>query len=144
MDCTEAESWRDMEAQSSQPLSGSSKSVDCDVLEEDEGGLAVFDDPFNKGPDGPLVVVTLALAGETERLARDPAHDEIHRSTPSSAVERGKVTPDRCRIQPPFFHARCQYRGGICLPLDVTDRANAEGSEGEVNASDPGTHAEGT
>ena len=94
-----------------------------DVLDADEPGLKGDDELLDIGPEMSLVFVGSLLAGDGERLARDAASDAVHDSTPRFRVEGGEVTPDRCLIQPPFFHAADQYRGCIGFPLDVTDRA---------------------
>jgi hypothetical protein len=95
-----------------------------DVLHEDERGSNLANDPSVLAPEpgvlpvdpGPLPGVADVGAGKTPR-------DEIHSATPRAALEGRNVRPDRRRIQPPFFHASRQYRGGISLPLDETDRA---------------------
>lgn len=89
----------------------------------------------------PLLSENLGPGGE----AGEPPSDEIHCSTPRASVEGSEVRPDRRRIQPPFFHARCQDRGRKGFPLDVTDCADsrAGGSKSEVDSSDPGAEGDG-
>lgn len=99
------------------------------VLQEDNSGLHLANDLGDGRPDPPLVLLALPLAGGAPRLARESRSDEIHDSTPRATVEGGKVAPDRNRFQEPVRHARCQYRGGMSLPLDVTDRAKPSGSD---------------
>jgi len=56
-----------------------------DVLEEDEGGLALSDDSGDFRPEPALVLGSAPLPGDTPRLAREPRRDEIQDSTPRLA-----------------------------------------------------------
>jgi hypothetical protein len=113
-----------------------------DVLDANETGSKLSNEPLDVGPEVSFVVVLHPLSGSRPRLARDAANDAIHDSSPRACVKGSEVTPDRSRIQVPFFHAADQYRGCISFPLDVTDRASAEACssksimEAEVEPSD--------
>jgi hypothetical protein len=74
------------------------------ILQEDVRRSHLADDPRDVGPDPPLVGDAAPLPGVGPWLAGEPSVDEIHASTPSSAVEGGKVVPDRSRIQGRVFH----------------------------------------
>lgn len=47
------------------------------------------------------------------------------------------------RVQPPFFHARNQERGGISFPLDVTDGASSSERQVASKFESPVAGAEG-
>jgi hypothetical protein len=104
-----------------------------DVLQEREPRSYLPKHSGKIRPDPAVVVGAVAGAGDTPWLAGEPGRDEIHLSTPASAIEGGNVVPDRRRIHEPLFHARHQARGGIGFPLHVTDGVVA-GSEGELKA----------
>ena len=95
----------------------------ADVLEEDAARARLDDDAPDVRPEMALVVLAAALAGGAERLTRVSRREDIHDATPASAVECGKVGPDRSVIQGRIFHP-C-HEGGRCrgFPLDETDSA---------------------
>jgi len=65
-----------------------------DVLKENESWLNLGNDAPDLGPEVALVGLSEPLPGDGMRLTREARSDEIHRSTPASAVEGGKVRPD--------------------------------------------------
>lgn len=111
-----------------------------DVLKEDEAGVDLSDDPDDVGPEPSLVRGPFSLSGDRPGLTREARSDEIHDSTPRSAVEGDEVVPDRSRIQGLVFHP-C-HESGRCVgfPLDVHHRTKA-GSEGEAEAKVEPSHA---
>lgn len=110
-----------------------------DVLEEDDGGLDLFDDADEVGPERALVVVPSSLPGDGVGLAREARREEIHDSTPRVAVEGREIVPDRRAIQGRVFHPRHENGRRESVPLDVTHGSNAHSSEPEGGSSNPGT-----
>lgn len=124
--------------------------VTPDVLNEDEGGGGLTNDPSNSGPKVSRVGSSELLACLAEWLAqlRVARSDEIHTSTPRATAETPKVIPYRCRIQGLFFHPRHEDARGKGFPLDVANSPCGGTGEldSEVEASDPtaeGEHVEG-
>jgi hypothetical protein len=112
------------------------------VLQEDVAGSNLAKHTGDIGPDPALVRGAAALAGMRERLAREPRRDEIHDATPRSAVEGGKVVPDRSRIQGRWLHPRHEDGRSEGFPFDVTHTAvviTKGEMESEFEAADPGT-----
>lgn len=65
-----------------------------DVLQEAESRSYLANDPDSVGPHISLVLISAALAGDGERLARESRSDNIHRSTPRSTVKGSDVIPN--------------------------------------------------
>jgi hypothetical protein len=82
------------------------------VFQEDPFGFCIPDNAGCIGPEVALVCGSLPLAGDAVRLARDTAHDEIHRSTPRPAEEGSEISPKRCRIKPSVRHPLSQDEAG--------------------------------
>jgi len=128
----------------SEDLTSSEPQMVGDVLEGDDARSELLGDPCDVRPEVTLILVSALLAGDAEGLARVAASDAVHDSTPRSSIEGSEITPDRSRIQPPFFHAADQYAGRIGFPLDVAHRARLEACSGEsvvetsVEAADAG------
>ena len=121
-----------------------------DVLEEAPGGLALPDHSSDIWPEVAGVVLPVAMAGETERLAGVAASDEIHDSTPRASVEGSQVTPDRRRSQATLLHLRRQSGDGERFPLHHADRASASeprssssSVEAEVKPATSGAQTDG-
>lgn len=110
-----------------------------DVFDEDVARRHFSDDACEFTPEPAALPVNEppALASVGDILAGEASRDEIHSSTPQPAVEGGHVAPDRRWSQLRFFHARRQYGSGMSLPLNVTDRLNANSvkSEGETTGT---------
>lgn len=117
----------------------------CDVLQEDELGSHVANDARDVRPDPSLVLLRVALAGEGDRLARESRRDDIHDSTPRSAVEGRDIVPDRSRIQGLRFHPRHVNGRGKGFPLDVAhatvSSAECE-SDAKLEPADSGTKSQ--
>jgi hypothetical protein len=88
-----------------------------DVLQEHEVGSHFANHPIDVGPEPPGVVGAETPAGSAVRLARESRSDEIHDSTPWSAVEGREIVPNRCRIHDLFFHAGHDSRRGEGIPF---------------------------
>lgn len=113
-----------------------------DVLEEAERRRDFGDDPSDVGPEVSGILSSSASARKAEGLAGVAASDEIHSTTPRSAVEGREIVPDRSRIQGRFFHPGHEDGRGEGFPLDVANGA-APAGQSEVDASDPGAEREG-
>lgn len=119
------------------------RKVSSDVLEEREGGGDLFEDPPDLGPEVAFVVCASSLPRCAERLARVPAANEIHRSTPCAAIEGAEIVEDRSAIQARFFHPGHEDGRGERVPLDVAHGATPSG-QAEIEPADPGAEREGT
>lgn len=114
--------------------------VAWDVLEEDDGSSALFDDSSHLGPEVSLVRFSESLAGDGEWLARVASNDAIHDATPRSAVEGSEIVGDRSAIQLRRFHPGHEDGRGKGVPLDVAHGAAVGGqSDAELEPADPGT-----
>ncbi len=98
-----------------------------DVLEEDERGSALVDDPSHFGPEVALVAFAEALAGDAEGLARVARSDEIHDSTPRAAIEGSQIVGDRRAMD---FGAASA--GGAKAWRDIWGAGQGVGCIGEV------------
>lgn len=115
------------------------RQVPADVFEEDEGGLALADDASHLGPEVSLVLFRSSLAGGAERLARVARSDEIHDTTPRSAVEGSEIVGDRSAIHVRVFHPCHEDARREGVALDVTNGPRSSGhSHAEFEATDPG------
>lgn len=114
-----------------------------DIFEEDESGIAFPDDAGDVRPEMARIGIAEAAPGDRERLARVTCSEDIHEAAPWSAVEGGKVVPDRCRIQGLVFHPR--HESGCCegFPLDVTHSAISGTGDVEAEIEPAGAGAQG-
>lgn len=113
-----------------------------DVLEKNEVWANLRDNAGDVWPEVAGIVVASAIPCKAERLAGVAGRDEIHDATPASAVEGGKVVPDRRRSHGAVLHARHQCRGGVGFPLHETDgAASVVGGEpdSQLKPANPGT-----
>lgn len=94
-----------------------------DVLQENRSRPAFADDAGDVGPEMAGIVGAALASGDAERLARIARKHEVHCATPRSAVEAGKVVPDRSRIQGRVRHPRHENGRGVGVPLDITHSA---------------------
>jgi hypothetical protein len=120
----------------------SQSKVACDVLEEAPAWLYFLDNASKVGPQVPRIALSKAFPCNGERLARVAARDNIHESTPWSAVEGGNIVPDRRPIQGLVFHPCHERSRGVGFPLDVTNSSVSfpKGKmEPEFEPSNPGT-----
>ena len=116
-----------------------------DVLQEHESRSHVTDDPSDGRPEPPVIVNTFSLTGSRERLARETGSDDIHAAAPRCAVEGFEIVPDRCLIQPRFFHPGHENGRCVAVPLNTSHGSyvNTSGSEAEFEASVSVAEAEG-
>jgi hypothetical protein len=97
--------------------------IPCDVLTEETISPAFIEDAQDVFGEEPLIVCAKPFARDAVGLAGIAGSDEMNAATPRSRVERGKVRPDRSRIQFARFHARDKAGGCKSFPLHVTDAA---------------------
>lgn len=116
----------------------------ADVLKENPLGPALDDDAPDVRPEMARVAPAETLAGGRERLARISRSDDVHASTPASAVEGGKVVPDRSWCQGLIFHPGHEAGRGEGFPLDVTHspEPGLGDVQPEVETSDSGTEGQ--
>jgi hypothetical protein len=110
------------------------------VFEKHDCRFNFANDSTDVRPKVSRIVLSTALAGDTEWLAGVARSDAIHDVTPRSAVEGSEIRPDRCLIQDTRFHRRHQVVDGESFPLHPTDRASASQSqfESEVESGTAG------
>lgn len=117
-----------------------------DVLHEDESGSHFTNDPDELFSEVPFVAEPTALSCNGPWLTWDPSRDEIHSTSPSRTVERGKVIPDRRLIQDLVLHPRHESGRRTGFPLNVSHGSYSV-SEGELerkgNASVTGAEVQG-
>ncbi len=116
-----------------------------DVLDEDQGGTHLTNEPHEMRPERAFVLVAASPSRDRVGLAGEACRDEVHRTAPAATIEGGEVVPDRCRVQIARFHKRDQARGGKGLPLHDTDSAvpGAEDeTEAEFESGKPGTYSQ--
>lgn len=134
---------RPLKARSGEAFVDLGKGLDdsWNILEEEHRGLAFDEDSEDVRPEMALVGCAESLSGGTERLTGEARSDEIHRATPSSAVEGANVVPDRCATQGRVFHPRHDNGRGVGFPLDVTHSSilGVDEFEAEFEAGNPGT-----
>jgi hypothetical protein len=92
----------------------------ADVLQKDEGRLALGNDARDVRPEMAFVFRPPPPAGDRERLARIARKDDVHRATPRAAIEGSDIVPDRSRIQGRHFHPGHENGRRIGFPFDVT------------------------
>lgn len=117
--------------------------VSSDVLEEDEGGTALSDDPQYLGPEVTFIALAETRACKGEWLAGVSRCDEIHASTPCCRVEGSQVIPYRSETQRRVRHPTHEAGRSVGFPLDVADSA-APGRQSLVDAADACAEADGT
>jgi len=91
------------------------------ILNQRKPGSHFAKHPPELSPKIALVGGSLLLAGQTPRLARDAAKDEIHASTPGSPVECAQVIPDGRGGQPPVSLPLLDDPLAVRVSLDVAD-----------------------
>jgi hypothetical protein len=114
--------------------------VPCDILQDDEAGSHFANDSSDLRPEVPLVLLTLPLPGNGERLARVSGSDDINAATPFFAVEGSQIRVNRRVLKRPFFHASLQDFADRVLPLHETDCSSAwnRQSDSEIESADAG------
>lgn len=112
-----------------------------DVFEQYPRRAYLANDPGNVRPQVALVLDSPLLSGDAERLAREARRDDIHASTPASAVEGGNVVPDRSVTHGRISHPRHERGRRACLPFHPTHSSISGFGEvePEFEAASPGT-----
>jgi len=110
------------------------------VFHEDVSRSHFANDSSDLRPEVPLVLLTLPLPGNGERLARVPGSDDINAATPFFAVEGSQIRVNRRVLNRPFFHASLQDFADRVLPLHETDCSSAwnRQSDSEIESADAG------
>ena len=114
-----------------------------DILEEDEGWLALPDDPGDMRPEVPRIVRAPPLARDRKRLARITRSDDVHRAAPRAAVEARNIVPDRRAIQGRVFHPRHEDGCGVGFPFDMAHSTISGDGDGEPEVEAACARAEG-
>jgi len=115
----------------------------ADVLEETEGWFDLAHDTGDVGPEVSGVFVAELASGDGKRLARIATMHDIHDAAPRSAVEGGKVVPDRRAIQGRAFHPRHERGRRIGFPLNVTHSSISGVGEMKSEVKTSSARAEG-
>ena len=102
-----------------------------DILEEDEGWLALADDAGDVRPKVAWILGTEPLACDGERLARISRSDDVHRAAPRAAVEGSNVVPDNSLIQGRVLHPRHENGCGEGFPFDMAHSSISGDGDGE-------------
>ena len=115
-----------------------------DVLQQDESGSQVSDDPFGHRPQVTSIVKTALLSRTRERLAGETGSDEVHASSERASVEGVEVRPDRSAIQGRVFHPCHESGRCVGVPLNVSHGSGVDAgeSQGELEPVVPGAHVE--
>ncbi|OJF90194.1 hypothetical protein AX761_23675 [Rhizobium sp. 58] len=114
-----------------------------DILEEDEGRLALADDAGDMRPKVARVVGTPAFSRDGERLARIARSDDVHRAAPRAAVEGSNIVPDNSLIQRRVFHPRHESGCGVDFPFDMAHSTISGDGDGEPKVEPPSAGAKG-
>lgn len=114
------------------------------VLEEDEGGCGLGDDPGDIGPEVAGVVGSTAVSAKAEGLAGITGSDDMNAAAPRAAVEGSQIVPDRSRSQGRVCHPRHESGCGETVSLDMTYSAVSGHCDvqAEIKASDTGAKAD--
>jgi hypothetical protein len=109
-----------------------------DVLQQDESGFHVTDDPLNVWPEPTIIVNSTLFPGGREWLAGETGSDDIHSSTPRSTVERGNIIPYRALIQARLFHPFHEDGRCVAVPLNTSHGSYpCQRSESKFSSSVP-------
>src|SRR5437762_595410 len=83
------------------------------VLKKDESRLRLLDNSSDVRPEPAGIPEPASLARHRDGLTGEARSDNIHDSTPRSAVEGSQIIPNRPLIQGAVCHTRCKDRSGI-------------------------------
>ena len=106
--------------------------VPFDIFGEHGCGPDLIDNPFNFRPQVPGIVLTAALPGEAERLARITGSEDMNAVTPLAAIEGSQIVPHRRSIQRLVVHPRHESGRGMGFPLDETCSSISGLGDGET------------
>ena len=115
-----------------------------DILEEDEGRLALADDTSDMRPEVARILGAEAFARDGERLARISRSDDVHRAAPRAAIEGSNIVPDNSLIHGRVFHPRHESGCGEGFPFDMAHSSISGDGDGKpkVDAACAGTKGE--
>ena len=115
-----------------------------DILEEDEGRLALADDTSDMRPEVARILGAQAFARDGERLARISRSDDVHRAAPRAAIEGSNIVPDNSLIHGRVFHPRHESGCGEGFPFDMAHSSISGDGDGKpkVDAACAGTKGE--
>ena len=115
-----------------------------DVFDEHRRRLALTNNANELGPQGALVVVSLALSGEAVGLARQAGEHEVDSPAPRGCVEGAEVVPHGRVVESSALHGALEHSDAERLALDVADGSSGSDlTQGVVDRSDSGAQAEG-
>lgn len=117
--------------------------VPLDVLGEDGLRPDLADDSRDRWPEVAGIALSPPLSGEAEWLAGIAGSEDMNAAAPSSAVEGGKLVPDRRRLQGRVLHPRHESGRRVGLPLDETHSAISGLGDGEAELEPAIAGAEG-
>lgn len=111
-----------------------------DILQKDPLGFHLTNDTRDIRPDPPRIGDSGTGTGGGPGLTWESRCDDIHRSTPSSAVEGSNLIPNRCLVQSLVRHPRHDNGRRVAVAFDITHNSGAGDRETdpEVETSDPG------
>ena len=106
------------------------------VLQDDESWSHLPNDSEGIGEKVSIICGAFAESGVAVRLAGEPGSDDIHDSTPGSAVEGFDVIPDGSGSKRGWviFESLEQDLLTVLVPLDIGDRAEVGVRVGESEA----------
>lgn len=115
------------------------------VLEEAPAQILpeLSDDPLDVRPKVPLVFLSLALPGLTERLTGVSGEQAVDCSGEGLGIEGGNVIPDWRRREVPGPLSGDEGFSGVFLPLDEAAGVKARLCEHEAHIKATGSCAEG-
>lgn len=108
-----------------------------DVLQEREACSYFAKNPCDLGPEVPFVLVSPSLSGLGEWLAREPARNEIHESTPRATIEGSSVVPHREQREVTVRLPPQEDFSAVRVDLNCGEYAMAK----EYGSKDPATSA---
>jgi hypothetical protein len=129
---------------SANPLRSSAREHPFDILDEDEPGAGLDEDPAGRRPQVARIGGAEALTGERVALTRDAANDAIHKATPVAALEGSGIRPHRRLSQETLLHRFDQVSDGEGFPLHHADCSSTWNCqlEAEVEASATGAQTD--
>lgn len=115
------------------------------VFEEDpcEVRSKFPDDPFNVGPEMPLVLFPAPLSGLTERLAGVSGDEGVDSTGEGAGVEGGDVVPDRGGPEVSGVLRGDEAAPWVFLPFDKTPGVESGLGEHEAHIKASAARAEG-
>lgn len=110
-----------------------------DVLKEHQRRFGLGHDSGHMRPEVPGVFGASALAGDTERLARIAAMNDVNKSSPRAGVKDAEVSPDGSAVKDSIRHPGEEDFLAVRLDLDVADGAVLRDREVKPKIKTPNT-----